>query len=245
MRTSTARAIATCLTAAALFGCDAVKTLNTKAATSEALVNSGALAAAGPAAAYAPYAVLMLPGTGALASFAHPLAPGLNVDLTGVDASTYEGAIGVQVIYTHAGSSTTYTGVVGWQGLNTSAKTVDELVTAGGLTATTTPMANGAAATLDGTTGYGVYWIRNPEATYTTVGAGSSGTFTLTSSTFNGAATDCAAIANVTSCSYSTGTMAGSFSFTANKSSGTGAATYAQTNVSFSGLPSVKVTITN
>lgn len=208
-----------------------------KTALSNALTNSGALTAAGPAAGFGAVAVFMLPNIGSLTA-GTSAANALNASIQGLRAASYEGAVGFQIIYTSGASSETFTGVVGWTGLNVTANTVDEVVAAGALTATATPVANGSNTTIDGNTGFGAYWVRTPAASYS---PGSTGNFVLTSSSFTGEQVDCASLAEVAQCSYRTGSMTGQFNFTADRVGATG--TYTQTPVTFSNMPAVRITI--
>lgn len=208
-----------------------------KTALSQALTTSGALTGAGPAAGFGPVALFMLPNIGAL-SAGTAASSALNASLSGVRAATYEGAVGVQVIYTSGSTSQTFTGVIGWSGLNVTASTVDEVVSAGALTSSTTPVGNGSNTTINGSTGFGAYWLRTPQASYS---PGSTGNFELTTGSFTGTQVDCASLAEVSQCNYRTGTMSGQFNFTAQRVGATGE--YTQTPVTFSNLPAVRVTI--
>jgi hypothetical protein len=210
-----------------------------KNALNTALTSSGALAGAGIAGGFAPVAISLLNSVGSLgtAASARAVANGINAAVRGSRAATYQGAIGLQIIVTSGTQSATFTGVLGWDGLNASASTVDEVVAAGVVTATTTPVAAGTTPIGSGG-GIASYWVRSPVASY----LGTSGSFILTSTGFSGSGTNCS-VAQVTTCNYTAGTMSGSFAFAATRTAGTGAATYTQTTVNFSGLPSLKITI--
>jgi hypothetical protein len=209
-----------------------------KQALTQALSTSDAFLAV-PEGSYAPFAVYMLPNIGTLSAGSQSaLNSALSASLSGLRAASYDGAIGVQVIVTAQGQSYTFTGVLGWADLNVANNTVDEVVLSGGLTNNTTPIGTGSF-TINGTTTVGAYWIRSPEATY---GAGTSGTFELTAASFTGTQVECASITETSVCNYRTGTMSGSFNFTADRYGATGTP-YTQSTVTFTNLPSVRVTI--
>lgn len=208
-----------------------------KQALTQALSTSGAFTPV-PEGAYAPFAVFMLPNIGSLsAGTQSALNSALSASISGLRAASYEGAIGVQAIVTAQGQSYTFTGVLGWSGLNVANNTVDEVVLSGGLTNNTTPISTGTY-TIDGTSNVGAYWIRSPSATY---GAGTAGTFELTTASFTGAQVECASITETTTCNYRTGTMSGQFNFTADRFGAAG--TYTQTPVTFTNIPSVRLTV--
>ena len=238
MRTLSRRALGVALVAVSLSGCEeAISNLQFKEDLTNALVTSGAMDGAGAAGAFAPFAILMLPSTGTLsAGGAGGPAARISAAISGVMAASYEGALGVQIIYTQGTQSYTFTGVVGWEGFDQTAGTVDEVVTAGATTETSTPS---NSSTIGAAGGYGSYWTRSPNADY----VGTSGSFSVTPS-FTGSSTSCTSLltgSGVTSCSYQTGTMSGSFAFDAIRVGATG--TYTQTPITFSSLPSVKITI--
>lgn len=212
-----------------------------KQALSTAISNSGALVTTGtPAAAYGGFAVFMLPNIGTLsANTSAALNSALSASISGLRAASYDGAVGVQIVFTdNADASYTFTGVIGWAGLNVANNTVDEVVASGASTQTSTPVGNGAH-TINGTTAYGVYWQRTPQASF---GPGTSGTFNLTNSSFTGTEVNCTSIVTqITSCTYRTGTMSGNFAFAAQQQ-GT-ANTYNQTSVAFASIPAVRLVV--
>ncbi len=238
MRTVSRRALGVALVAVSLSGCEeALSNLQFKEDLSNALATSGALDGAGAAGSFAPFGVLMLPSTGSLsAGGAGGPAARISAAISGVMAASYEGALGVQIIYTQGTQNYTFTGVVGWEGFNQTAGTVDEVVTAGATTETSTPS---NSSTIGAAGGYGSYWTRSPNADY----IGTSGSFSVTPS-FTGGSTSCTSLlagSGVTSCSYQTGSMTGSFAFVAARvGGGTG---YTQSLITFTNLPSVKITI--
>ena len=227
---------------AAVAGCkDLVNKVQDKINLSTALANA-ATGLGNQAAAYGAYGVLMVtPGT--LGAAPAPMARDINADITGVDVATYQGAIGLQVLYTSGSTHGTFTGVIGWDGFNSTNKTVDEVVVAGLPTATSSPQTTGGFPIND-TLGVGSYWTRVPAGSF----VADSGLFTLSSASFAGGGTDCTSLlasagVTVTSCSYQTGTMSGSFHFGSAGLSGGSPATYVQTPVAFTSLPSVQITI--
>lgn len=259
MRTLTRRILGLGLATAALAACSDTsviggETLTTseKLALNTALTSSGALNGAGGAAAFAPLAITLLPNIGSLSSGAATAAVrgAIDASLRGVMAASYEGAVGVQIAFTFGTGASqetgSFTGVVGWSGLNAAASTVEEIVTAGALTTGTAPISGGQSTPIGGSatgpdrTGVGTYFVRTGQATY----VGTSGAFVLNSATFGSGGVNCAAVAQVTTCNYVAGTMSGTFNFAASKVSGTGgAATYTQTPITFTNLPSLRITI--
>ncbi len=136
-----------------------------------------------------------------------------------------------------------YNGVVAWDGLSLTAQTVDHLVTAGaagsGNVVQTTVTAQ--VGQLSGTTvGEALAWFKPGEVTY----VGTSGTYTSASVSF-GTPKSCARPPDApapVSCVLAVGTMTGSFTYGAQRFSGTGPETLAQPSVTFS-LPAVQVII--
>jgi len=211
--------------------------LQEKEALTTAVFNSAALDAGGAAAGFGPLAVWFLPNVGSLGP-STAAARAVSASLAGVQAATYEGAVGFQVIFTSSGTSSTFTGVFGWAGLNATANTVDEIVASGAFTSTSSPVGSGSSTTINGTTGFGIYWQRSPAASYA---PGTSGSFVLTSATFSGQNRDCSSLSETTSCNYTLGTMTGNFAFTAAARVGTGS--YTQSLVNFTSIPAVRLTI--
>ena len=190
------------------------------AALSAALVSNGTLGS--EAAAFAPFALSQLQSAGSFSGY---------------------DAVGVQVNYTVSSGGTTQSGVmssiIGWQGLDASAQTVDRIIAASQFsTGGTFPATVTGSFANSGT--IGSYYDRSTASNY----LASTGTFNITSATFNGGTTSCNSSAGgiTVTCSYATGTMDGSFGFTADRTNGTGAATFNQAVTSFS-LPAVRVTV--
>lgn len=239
VRTLSRRAVAVAALAFLVSGCEeTLNNLQFKQDLSSALVTTGALDGAGVAGSFAPFGILMLPNTGTLSAggAGGRAARAINASLTGVMAASYEGALGVQIIYTSGTDNYTFTGVVGWEGFNQTAGTVDEVVSAGATTQTSTP-AN--SSTIGAAGGYAAYWTRSPDADY----VGTSGSFSVTPN-FSGSDVSCTSLLageGITSCNYRTGTMTGSFEFAAVRVGTTGS--YTQTPITFTNLPSVKITI--
>ncbi len=191
------------------------------AALTAALTANGALG--GEAAAFAPFALSQLHESGSFAGY---------------------DAVGVQVNYTVTAAGNTISGVlssvVGWDGLNTSANTVDHILAASSFsTGGTFPST--VAGTFGSTGVVGSYYERSTASNY----VATTGTFNVTSATFGSGTTNCNSSAGgiTVTCSYTTGTMAGSLGFTANRLNGTGAATFNQSSQNFD-LPAVRLTIT-
>ena len=190
------------------------------AALTTALVTNGALGAA--AAGFAPFALTQLQSAGSFAGY---------------------DAVGVQVNYTVSSGGTSQSGVfssiIGWQGLNASAQTVDKIIAASQFsTGGTFPSTISGSFDQSGT--IGSYYDRSTASNY----LASTGTFNVTGADFGTGTTNCnSSSGGVTvTCSYSTGTMTGSFGFTADKLNGTGEATFDQAVTNFE-LPAIRVTI--
>lgn len=155
-------------------------------------------------------------------------------------------AVGIQVNYhytytvpgvTHSG---TFSSIVGWQGLDPSAATVDRIIAATQFSNSSTFPDSGSVAFGDGAS-LGSYVDGATGSGYTAT----SGGFRLTAATFAGTPTSCdqQVLSPIpVTCSYTTGTMTGSFDFTASRTSGGGALTFTQPTTSFE-LPAIRVTI--
>src|SRR5512132_1072815 len=187
---------------------------------SAALVSNGALGS--EAAAFAPFALSQLQSAGSFSGY---------------------DAVGVQVNYTVTAGGTTQSGVmssiIGWQGLNASAQTVDKLIAASQFsTGGTFPSTVTGSFANSGT--IGSYYDRSTASNY----LATTGTFNITGATFDGSSKSCDSSSGgiTVTCSYSTGTMTGSFGFSADRANGTGPATFDQAVTSFE-LPAVRVTI--
>lgn len=190
------------------------------AALSAALVSNGTLGS--EAAAFAPFALSQLQSAGSFSGY---------------------DAVGVQVNYTVTAGGTTQSGVmssiIGWQGLNASAQTVDKLIAASQFsTGGTFPSTVTGSFANSGT--IGSYYDRSTASNY----LATTGTFNVTGATFDGSSKSCDSSSGgiTVTCSYSTGTMTGSFGFSADRANGSGPATFDQAVTSFE-LPAVRVTI--
>ena len=190
------------------------------AALSAALVSNGALSS--EAAAFAPFALSQLQSAGSFAGY---------------------DAVGVQVNYTVSSGGTTQSGVmssiIGWQGLNASAQTVDRIIAAsqfstGGSFPTTVTGSFANSGTI------GSYYDRSTASNY----LATTGSFNITNATFDASTKSCDSSGGgiTVTCSYATGTMTGSFGFTADRANGTGPATFDQAVTSFD-LPAIRVTV--
>jgi hypothetical protein len=191
------------------------------AALTTALISNGALGT--EAAAFAPFALSQLQSAGSFGGY---------------------DAVGVQVNYTVSVGGNTQSGVlssiIGWQGLNASAQTVDKIITASQFsTGGTFPSTVTGDFATTGTTG--TYCDRSTASNY----LASTGNFNITGADFSGGTTNCNETSGgvTVTCSYTTGTMTGSFGFTADRTNGTGPATFDQTTTNFE-LPALRVTIT-
>jgi hypothetical protein len=208
-------------------------TAEERAALIEALTTTGAFVGS-PAAAYASLALAGLDEIGTIsasqaAAIDGAVESGISLAVSGALATEYD-AFGVQISYDVGGATGWFKGVVGWTGLDTDAKTVDELVSVYSYgDDQESPPSNLAGSLGVEEPLIGTYW--NGATYYATDGEAS-----ITSSNFSGS-TDCS-VTGVT-CSYAKGTMSGNFGFTADAVSGT----YEQDPVGFSGLPAVYVTI--
>ena len=224
-----------------------------KTALAQALFNSDALEGLGPAAGFAGFIFTQIDQVGSLGAGAQAAVNrAIDASISGVRAASYEGAIGMQLIYTVTSGSQsesgTYTGVLGWDGLTVAGanSTVDEAVSAGAATLSgTTPFSSGTIQLNDaGTSTYGIgtYYNRATNSAYIST----SGTFSLTGTSFGGSSSDCSVSAQgiTVTCSYILGSMSGSFGFDADQWQGTGPATYTQSTINFASLPSVRMTIT-
>ena len=190
------------------------------AALSAALVSNGTLGS--EAAAFAPFALSQLQSAGSFSGY---------------------DAVGVQVNYTVTAGGTTQSGVmssiIGWQGLNASAQTVDKIIAASQFsTGGTFPSTVTGSFANSGT--IGSYYDRSTASNY----LATTGTFNITAATFDGSSKSCDSSSGgiTVTCSYSTGTMTGSFGFSADRANGSGPATFDQAVTSFE-LPAVRVTI--
>lgn len=213
-----------------------------KAVVTTALTNIDASTGAGVG-AYGVVALQFLNQVGDLkAGTAAAVNAAINASVSGIRSTTYEGAVGIQIVISDAvtpANSGSFTAVVGWDGLNASAQTVDEVVFAGVIKDGATLPGNGTYSFASSTSpfGLGLYFNRTTGSFY----EATSGSFILSSTSFSGGGTSCSQ--QGITCNYVVGSMGGSMAFGATLVDGTGPATYTQSNVTFAGLPAVRITL--
>jgi outer membrane murein-binding lipoprotein Lpp len=178
------------------------------------------------------------------AAFHTAIDRALSLNVAGTQASAYEGAVGIAIQFDLNAQGLAETGwfygVFGWNGINTSTNTVDNWVIVGG-TGTEGSLPSSASGTVENGDVFAEY---ASGTTYYLAEAdvpGTSGTATVSASSFSGS-TDCSASQSgiTVDCSYATGTMNGNFQFTAMSAA---QATYTQSAVTFTSLPAVRMTI--
>ncbi len=214
-----------------------------KAALINALETSGVL---GPAAPFSSLAVGILDEVGIMSAsrsraIDEAIESGIRLAVSKAAASSYEGAVGVQVGWDLQGVGMGwFIGVIGWNGLDVQTRTVSEIVAVYGYESGT----NQLPPSKEGTIGYvvgeepsvvGMYWDGS------TTFYGTSGNATMSGSNFSGS-NDCSQTG--ITCSYSTGTMNGNFNFTGSDMA-EGGSTYTQPLVNVSSLPAVKMMISD
>ncbi|MDH3496617.1 MAG: hypothetical protein OER21_07635 [Gemmatimonadota bacterium] len=154
-------------------------------------------------------------------------------------AGTNYSAVGFAIEYTITQGTFTgsgwFLGIVGWNGINTSNNTVQELVVVGGGEEDGSTLPTSTSGTIESGDLFALYWD-NPNEYF-----GTSGTGTITGSNFGSGGTDCSASQQgiTVECSFVGGRMNGNFAFVATGEVGN----YTQPAVQFSSLPAVKVTI--
>lgn len=213
-----------------------------KSVITNALTNLDASTGAGVG-VYGAVALQFLNQVGSLgAGSAAAVNAAISASLNGIRATTYEGAVGIQIVIndqTTPANSGTFTAVIGWDGLNTSAQTVNEIVFAGVAADGATPPSSGtySFASTSSPFGLGLYFNRTTGSFY----EATTGGFTLSSASFSGGGTSCSQ--QGVTCNYVTGSMGGSMQFGASLVDGTGPATYTQSTVTFASLPAVRITL--
>lgn len=219
-----------------------------KTALTNALTASGALAGS-PVATFAGLIISTLEEIGTMSGatssqLARDLESGISAALA---ATSYDG-VGVMIDFNIAvpGSDPfigAATFVFGWNGLSTTTNNVTEFVSAGLVdigTATPPSGSRPVPGTSLVTIATGTYYERATSSQYDAT----SGTINFTSVNPIGDATACVgAPANVT-CTFSGGTVSGSFAFEAAKEVGSGPDTYSQSQINFTTLPAIRVTLT-
>ena len=145
--------------------------------------------------------------------------------------------------------SETFSGVAafvfGWNGLSTSSNSVSEFVSAGlvNLGSTSSPSGTRAIPGISETqVATGTYYEQSTGSQY----AATSGSVTISATDFSGSSQNCPGIEAqpTVSCTFSLGTMGGQFAFEAIKVIGTGAESYSQSQINFSNLPAIRVSLT-
>lgn len=220
-----------------------------KTALGNALTASGALAGS-PVAAYAALVVNSLEEVGHMSGAASSqLARDIEAAINASLAATEYDAVGLVIDFSVPFGQDTFQGaaafVFGWNGLSTSSNSVSELVSAGLVNLGTSATPTGTRS-IDGPSetqlATATYYERSTNSQY----EASSGSVTVSSATFSESSQNCPgseAQANVT-CTFSLGTMGGQFAFAAEKLAGTGAETYTQSQINFSNLPAIRVSLT-
>lgn len=209
------------------------------------LTNTSALAAS-PAAGFAAFFLEGLDGFGTMSSTAaaaqvqQAVSEGLSLALNRGAADSYEG-FGFVVDFSFSSQGQTVAGwmagYVGMADLDLNAGTVGELVSAYLMDLQSTSVPNTGEGTIAGGTAFATYYDG------TTNFLGTSGTVTMTASSFGSGNTDCSGSAQgiTVNCSYSSGTMSGGFDF--NAQAFTGGSTYTQVPIAFTGLPAVRISM--
>lgn len=232
--------VAGCVTALASCGdsSGSAFTQQEKTAVATALLGSGALGAS-PFAGFAPFAILVVDQLGSIGSpSAGAAGAAMDAAVVAGRASFYEQAFGMVVTFeiTSQGQTTTgfITGVIGWNGLDAQAQTVDELVTAA-LVGVDVPTLTSGAYTIESGTAFASYFDGS-QAYFATTGS------VDINSSFGGSIRDCSQSGQgyTVACSYQAGTMSGQFGFEA---TGVETGTYTQDPVTFS-VPAVQVNLT-
>jgi len=160
----------------------------------------------------------------------------LSMSRTSIQGAEYEGAVGIAIEYDYDVQGEAFSGwfygVVGWNGINTTAHTIDELVAVYGFGEGGSLPTSASGTVEDGDV---FAWYSTPSQDY----FGLTGEASVSSSTFSGS-TDCSQNTAGVACTYGTGSMNGSFEFAAETASG---GAYTQSTVNFSALPAVRVII--
>lgn len=218
-----------------------------KTALASALTQSGALAAV-PYASFAGAAVQLVGSIGSLEAgsaaslaVASAIEEGLRLGVAHAATASYEGAIGFVFDINYAVEQLTervhLVAVVGWNGVNTSSNTVDNLVVGlvYGEGPAPTSFSGDVGSFAETAFAIAAYW--DGSVAYT----GTSGIFSGTVGSF-GSGTDCSSSSQgyTYECSYSTGGMDGDLDFEAMSETET---TYTQTPVSMTDLPVLRMVI--
>jgi hypothetical protein len=172
----------------------------------------------------------------AQAAITRAVGDAVRLSASGIAATGYDGVgFAIDYDYNFEGNAFSgyFLGIVGWNGINTSTNTVDELVMVGGFGEGALP-SSASGAIEDGDV-FAIYWD-GTNGYY-----GTSGTAGATPS-FGGPSTDCSQTVEgyTFECSYTTGSMSGDFEFLATGQS----VSYTQSPINFSSLPSVRMSVT-
>jgi hypothetical protein len=173
---------------------------------------------------------------GAQAAISRAINEAVRLSASGIAAADYDGVgFAIEYDYDIQGQSFTgfFVGVVGWNGIDASAQTVDELVMVGGFGEGALPST--ASGTIEDGDVFSIYW-NGTTGFYGIIGTASA------TSNFSGSSTDCGQTVEgyTFECSYTTGSMAGDFEFEALDDS---EASYTQPPIAFSGLPALRMSI--
>jgi hypothetical protein len=180
-----------------------------------------------------------LDAAGATSAVNAALTKAMSLSSTGSLAASYEGAVGIAVEFEEEFEGEVFTGwfygVFGWNDINTSTSSVGEWVLVGGFGEGGT-LPSSASGTIEDGDVFAEYALN--DVFY----FGTAGEASVSAGSFSGN-TDCSVSEQgiTVDCSYSTGTMNGSFDFAAERVTGTG--TYTQTPITFSGLPALRMTL--
>jgi hypothetical protein len=179
-----------------------------------------------------------LDAAGATSAVNAALTKAMSLSSTGSVAASYEGAVGIAVEFEEEFNGEVFTGwfygVFGWNDINTATSSVGEWVLVGGF-GEGTALPSSASGTIESGDVFVDYALNDVFYIGTSGEAAVSGNFSGN--------TDCSVSQSgiTVDCSFSTGTMNGSFDFEAQQVSGTG--TYTQTPITFSGLPAIRMTL--
>lgn len=137
-----------------------------------------------------------------------------------------------------------FSSITGFTNLDAGASTVDNAIFAGAISSTSSFPNSIDEASIDQGDAFGGYYERSTTSRY----IANDGQFSLTSATF-GSTEDCENVPpetngiEITSCTFSTGTMNGDFDFSSQRIAGSGVQTFTQPNLAYS-VPAVRLTLT-
>lgn len=214
-------------------------------AVAQILTNSSVFATS-PAAGFAVFFLDGLEGLGQMsatsaAQLQRQVADGVSFSLNNAAADEYDG-FGFIVDFSISSQGVTQSGwmagVVGMADLDLEAATAGELVSAFLMDLESTTAPSTGSGTIEEATAFATYW--DGSSNY----IGTSGMVDVTASSFGGDSNDCSGSAQgiTVTCSYTAGTMTGSFAFEAQEL--LGEQTYTQAPISFVNLPAVRMSLT-